>query len=700
MATYKVKNERGDIFDVEEDKLELAEKDGYLPLVSNGKDTFRTARKDLSKAAADGYKPVLATNWNSKEILEAEGEATKAAERKYELDNNPVAKFAKGLGAFNAGMEDWMPFTGVTDRLSAGVGAVVDQAKGTDKNLGSSFDENLKEIRTDRKERASKSPVANAAGAGFGAASNIIIPGGGAKAAAIMGGIEGGTQGEELSTGGAALGAVIGAGTAKLPKILATGGEYLKDAWGAFKGSNGGLLEAAKDVASSVSRRYSNSADMAKLRSKATGGMVSKMIEEGGDASKLPTSPESILHSLSDEEFVQYGILTGDDDVIQWAANRAATLHPGQVQAEEVYNALKMGHTARVDARDFVKNKADIAKELAPQVDDTVNKFENAVSGRVEDLTKQARQNFDPKNAEGIRSSMLQAFSDTEKLKSIPGGVRNRIEDAWNILYTGDAPSAFNLQKGPLAEADNVEHFKRLQKVREILDQGIDWDAIKAGKRRMDEGETILAGLRKEADTALKSAPGKTQADAVAKLGFEIQDAVFGKTELRGGVDEFKLKRLFGNTDEAGRFKNSLDKLKDWASDPEYAPEARDAANALIERFQTLYQLSDNANILSTLRYKNGPTSPAVEAFKSYHGKNSTTQDLVTATSGFINQTDEFIKQLPDITGKSFNAMNPEEKKAAIKLMVWFNKAAKNGKVATPESMTENYQKFLKNAAK
>jgi hypothetical protein len=59
MKSYKVKNESGQQFEVDEDKLHDAEKDGYLPIVSNGKEEHRVASADLPKAMADGYKPLL-----------------------------------------------------------------------------------------------------------------------------------------------------------------------------------------------------------------------------------------------------------------------------------------------------------------------------------------------------------------------------------------------------------------------------------------------------------------------------------------------------------------------------------------------------------------------------------------------------------------------------------------------------------------
>jgi hypothetical protein len=61
MNIYTVKNDKGSSFEVDEDKLHEAEKDGYLPTVSNGQQEHRVALKDIPLAMKDGYKPVFTT---------------------------------------------------------------------------------------------------------------------------------------------------------------------------------------------------------------------------------------------------------------------------------------------------------------------------------------------------------------------------------------------------------------------------------------------------------------------------------------------------------------------------------------------------------------------------------------------------------------------------------------------------------------
>lgn len=57
-TTYTVRNDQGQSFQVDEDKLSLAAKDGYLPVVSNGQEEHRVDPESMHLAVKDGYKPI------------------------------------------------------------------------------------------------------------------------------------------------------------------------------------------------------------------------------------------------------------------------------------------------------------------------------------------------------------------------------------------------------------------------------------------------------------------------------------------------------------------------------------------------------------------------------------------------------------------------------------------------------------------
>lgn len=57
MRSFQVRNDKNQTFEVDEDKIQKAEADGYLPVVTNGKEEHRVSFADLPKAQADGYAP-------------------------------------------------------------------------------------------------------------------------------------------------------------------------------------------------------------------------------------------------------------------------------------------------------------------------------------------------------------------------------------------------------------------------------------------------------------------------------------------------------------------------------------------------------------------------------------------------------------------------------------------------------------------
>lgn len=59
---YKVRNDKSEEFDVDEDKLGEAGRDGFHPVVSNGTDEFTAELKDLPQAAKDNFMPVMSSD--------------------------------------------------------------------------------------------------------------------------------------------------------------------------------------------------------------------------------------------------------------------------------------------------------------------------------------------------------------------------------------------------------------------------------------------------------------------------------------------------------------------------------------------------------------------------------------------------------------------------------------------------------------
>jgi hypothetical protein len=575
----------------------------------------------------------------------------------------------------------------------------------------------------------------------------------GAVTGAITGGIAGvgGTKREDAAgmagagafgaaTGGVAGGVLGGAGNAIGRSFTKAGRQGLKDEWGAFRRGmskdvpegitkeipivgpaalrlKAGVTETTESAAARQEFNAMIEREKArivqKLSSPKDGDEIihiipeeQKLLPPGQSPKEAPqitgNDPIEVRKALDDmepDEFIIRSLMDeGDNEVKAWIA-KSAGYHPGQIDSGEYQKILAMGPEARSEARQFTVDKRGIAKDLTPQVADVNVKMKGAIKDRVSELSTEAGGKFDG-NIMDLLEKTKTALEDSTSMKTIPQTVHTRLADATDLLAMGKAPSHYGLTKdAPYFDVPNTEQFNRLQKMRETLDAGIDWDAVKTGKRPLDEGEQILARLRGDVDKILKASPAKTQADAVYKLGKEIRDSVFKRTELKGGVDEFKINRLLNNTDEGGRFRQNLKDLEEWANDPQYAQEARDAAMALVNRFQTLYNLADRSRALGSLRYKQGPTSPAVERASSSINKNTIVQDAIRNPASFVNGADEFVKSnAPGLAGKAYKEMSDIEKTALIKTWVRYKKEADDGKFMTPTAMKDIYDSFMKSS--
>lgn len=554
------------------------------------------------------------------------------------------------------------------------------------------------------------------AGAAAKTVASAVIKGAGAGA--VAGGLSGvgNSEAEDWkdNTWDGVKGGVIGAGTGALfggaANVISRGATKagragLGDEFAAFKRGTKedtllqgtpGLETAARwwNGVKSTIDTADKKAEFAAMISKMKNNTISRMVEEGGPTDG-PRSARSMMDEMSNDEFIIKSLLEdGDNEVKRWVPKLAA-IDPGQVGADEYNAVLKLGVDERLAAREFGVSKAKVAKEIAPMVADASDKMKGAVKSRVSQLSKEAGENFNGYIGENLTKDIWRAIEDSTSMSTIPSNITTRLQDGAELFTYGKAPSHFGLSKDFFGDADGPEQFRRLQKLRETLDLGIDWDAIKTGKRTMEEGEQILATLRGKVDAVLKATPGKIQVDEVYKLGKEIRDAVFKKSEFKGGVDEFKLKRLFDNNDTAGRFRSALGQLKEWSVDPQYAPEAREAAKAMVDKFESLYSLADKARAIGNFRSKNGPSSPAIEKLGSALNKQTLVQDAIKNPASFVQNADQFIKEFAtDITGKSWKDMSEFDKNAFIK--VWVKtKAESHDGLVTPEAMKDWYQRFL-----
>ena len=163
MKSYKVKNEAGQEWEVDEDKIDLAAKDGYLPVVTNGKVEHRVDFKDIPLAKKDGYLPKTGDS------------------------------FMEAKDTFFDSMNQMIPGSGLIDKAVAATYAGMQEVgdifrdDANKKDFKDRYQEALDSQDTERKVTEEKYPITSTVGSVAGIVPNVMIPNPYGKATGVIG---------------------------------------------------------------------------------------------------------------------------------------------------------------------------------------------------------------------------------------------------------------------------------------------------------------------------------------------------------------------------------------------------------------------------------------------------------------------------------------------------------------------------------
>ena len=380
------------------------------------------------------------------------------------------------------------------------------------------------------------------------------------------------------------------------------------------------------------------------------------------------------LGHYSDDESILAALLSdGDNPVKQWVATKSAALNPGAGSSEDYAKLLNINSAERQTARAF--NPREAATELKPDIEQAQKLFTQARGERYNQLQDQAKKAFHSDSTDSSVWKVIEdldgATQDAANSKSISGKVRNAIAEANQIIHEGRGLRSDKLTEGALANAHPEEQFNRLQKAREVIDEAAKWSAAQQDGR----SERLLKGVRGSIDDALKTSPDKVEADSLYSASKDVEHKLFGATEFsKNGqvdIDEGKISKLLGGTDQAKRFQAALAQAEEYANTPGLSPEFREQMAGLVGNIRSKVGVADQQRAISSFRFKAGPSSPAIERLQSASGKNSLLQDAVNAPAGFLNSADEFNKLVQQRTGQSFQDLPQSAKVGAAKFWSW-----------------------------
>jgi hypothetical protein len=657
----------------------------------------------LMKSKADGEEFMVPAHELGDALKSNKFELAEVYDRRKQIEANPTKPKISKLQSALLGAGNAMSL-GFADEIIGGLGG--------DKHS----------IRKTQDEAKDQNPWSYGAGGVLGGMVSPSIVGSAGKTfvtaigkGALAGGILGGVQGvgenvnrEELAgdvlkgaTLGTVLGGVGGAIGRGAQAFTKAGRADLANEYQAFKqGFSESKPEVlpginqAKKIWDGVKETLESSKAQEELFNFVKGSKlntVSRMVEDGSIPKGQEQAYLSFFNKLSDEEYILMKLQEGDPEVSSWIARQAG----GNTEAKQRFLAMRPEERQALRSMDINSE----AKQLTPVAQKAQAELERDTMAKVNQSTQTARDAFNvplSRYSEAYNSTIgdLSEMADVVGSKAI-----KNVELSRKIIFEGRGGRAqWGLEPSTFfGDAPSAIQFNRLQRARELVDDAIDWDAIKSGKRPPNQSEQILIDYRSSIDNILKSAPGKTEADNVFRLSKELDDMIFGKTELKGGIDPYKIKRLLSNTDEANRFRDGLSRLKEWSNSAD--SEARQAANEFLDKFNALFAKKKNSDALNQLQREDGPSALAIQRLqRSMRGDDKNIlHSAIKETPDFLLRHESRAADMQQAIGKAYKNMTMPEKTAFNRVYLQIEK---QGGIATPDVIKHNFGLELEKMSK
>jgi hypothetical protein len=694
MGTITVSKNGEDFFDIPdtEEQQAGAEAKGYkryIDVTKNGTDIFTIPADDnLEKAFAKGYKTLDQHN------------ATK--------DKSTATQITDTIGDTIKGISQGVTL-GYGDEILGATGAVFGDG---------SYQENRDAKRKEYKEARERSPVANIAGeVGGSLVTGFAAPGIGTtlKGSVGMGAVQGlGNSEADLTEGdvlGAARDASLGAGAGALgygtgkaiEKGIDVGPKFAKaiprgwkagvaDAKEWTDGSLatlGGPVGAIKELwaTGKINREIGDVARAARQVIK-----VRPLSELEPGLELMGVGNGKTLDALTDEEAITLALMQkGENPVKKWIVSRTG-LDLNNFSKDTYLQALSEGTKDRAAARSL--DTYQTAKQMVPMFDDAKKLFTETRNTRFSDLQNAARQEFDGV-AEEVFSGIAGAKSDAASLKTIPGSVKNLLDDVEGLITQGKGTRAQKLTEGSWDEVAGPERFNRLQKARELVDSKINW----AQAQGESQSESILKTLRGDIDSVLKKSEIKLEADDLFKASKDLENSFFRSAEFRNpdgtfDIDAAKIKRMLGDSDSAKRFRDNIELLEDFTNKPGLSREFKVQAKTLLTQLKNALQEADFQRKLGGIQRADGPSSVALQRMQAaMGGKGGVVKEAVTAPAGFMNNIDNFNQELAKRFGGTIDELTGPKKSAAVKIYLWL-KRNPDASQADVERVWREYRKW------
>jgi hypothetical protein len=346
-----------------------------------------------------------------------------------------------------------------------------------------------------------------------------------------------------------------------------------------------------------------------------------------------------------------------------------------------------------------VKALGQELKDLETRRLTLLNKAKQEISARSQQYIESGKEWF---NKISQIKDDLRALQDKRGIEKL-SQPEQAMQEGLSYVELGGGPKEYGFSNKNYTDPslDDAERFSRLWKMRQILDDNINWVKYEKGGNLGDDERFLIKARGAIKDELRKYSTAFENSDRIYSMFSDIKEKVFGKGKKP--VDRFTLGRMLTDTDTAKRYGEYVKDLRSLAADPLISATRRSEIQNFLDQFDKLKLLAKDKASIAAWEKSFGPTGQGTQKavadakrLVSAVGESSTIGKLFGDPNKFMKVDQNFAPKIEFITGKpGIKELATDELLAITRTNNKYQKAMFNKESVTDDSLKAFYEAEL-----
>lgn len=412
------------------------------------------------------------------------------------------------------------------------------------------------------------------------------------------------------------------------------------------------------------------------------------------------------------EENLSAGIEQTMDDLTQQAKQSYRFLNVGLEDIDPTLRDEIMAFNEviaqRQNALEGMKSPARYreAKALQQEISDLesrrltlLNKAKKQVTQRSQEYVESGKQWF--KKISNIQQS-LRSLQEKRGSKSL-SNAEKALNEGLSYVDSGGGPVEYGFSNKLFTDPnlDDSERFSRLWKMRQILDDNINYVKREKKGAISDDERFLIQARAVIKDELRRYSKAFENSDRIYSMFKNIQKRIFGHTKKP--LDRYDLSDMIKNTKQAKKYRGYLNDLRELAVEPLISENYRKEIQAFLDNFDKLRLLAKDKETVAAWEKVFGPTGQGVQKLaadskrlSTAMGQSSSIGTLFGDPNTFLKIDQNFAPKTPFITGKpSIKGLDTDELLALTRTNNKYQKALTSKTSITDERLKTFYDDEL-----